>query len=229
MLVQMPTFKPSLPLSRLFVIGSFAALFPALYPSAWASLLNRLRLRLHRMESRALVVVARYLRRKPPSGWFDGLQQSLTSESTNSVDQDPATWKAAFIFQEQHELLLPYPPIHDDTEGIAAFDDLVRRGYIKGDELILNLGGGAFDGPARWLEAKFPATRVMTADPWRRTAEHNRAVQAGVEADGGVDIVMSVPTPARSTLLKLPSLQPLEYLLYFPQLFRRMRRCRCSM
>lgn len=130
--------------------------------------------------------------RPRPARWFSGLQQRLTSEATNTVDTDPNAFTGATVYQAQHELALPYPPIHDDTEAIAGLLDLVDQRMVKAGDLVLNLGGGAFDGGPRWLEARVPGTKVITADPFRRTEAHNLAVQEQVASAGGADAVVSI-------------------------------------
>ena len=133
--------------------------------------------------------------------WFDGLQQRITSASTNSVDQDPSSWSGPAVYDPPTNIQLPFPSIPDNTEGIAGLEDLVRLGVLSPKRgatkdtglLVLNLGGGAFDGPATWLEIALGAgTVVLTADPFRRSEAHNLDVQHTVEANGGADVVLSI-------------------------------------
>lgn len=124
--------------------------------------------------------------------WFASLQQSITSELTNTEDKDPSSFNGPPIFQTNHNLPLPYPPIVDDTEAISGLIDLVKNGYVKPGQSVLNLGGGAFDGGPKWLEQQVPKLKVMTADPFRRSSEHNISVQAQIESLGGVDVVISI-------------------------------------
>jgi hypothetical protein len=124
--------------------------------------------------------------------WFGGLQQKITSAATNSVDAEPATYSGPTVYMDKHDLPLPYPAIADDTESISGFVDLVKMGLVKKGELVVNLGGGAFDGGPRWLAQQVPGVTVLTADPFRRPAAHNAAVQAQVEEAGGADVVASI-------------------------------------
>lgn len=129
--------------------------------------------------------------------WFEGVasSQSITSAATNSDDQDVQKYEGPTIYQDKHELALPYPPISDATEGIAAFESLFKLGVFRDCEgaVVLNLGGGAFDHGPKWLEERVPTVKVLTADPFCRSYEHNRSVQAVVESStDGVEIVLSI-------------------------------------
>lgn len=124
--------------------------------------------------------------------WFASLQQELTSAATNTVDTDPAKYAGPTIYQASHGLPLPYPAISDESEAIPGMADLVVLSLVRQGDLVLNLGGGAFDGGPRWLEQQLSGVRVLTADPFRRAAEHNAAVQAAVVAAGGANVVVSI-------------------------------------
>lgn len=128
--------------------------------------------------------------------WFEGLasNQRITSASTNSDDQEAQKYEGPTVYQEKHELSLPYPSICDTTEGIAAFENLYKLGVFRDcNGIVLNLGGGVFDHGPSWLEERVPAVKVLTADPFCRSYEHNRSVQATIEGStNGVEIVLSI-------------------------------------
>ncbi|CAK0808652.1 unnamed protein product [Prorocentrum cordatum] len=97
-------------------------------------------------------------------------------------------------------LPLPYPTILDNTEGAAAFADVLellpeaRPG--QGRLLVLDVGAGRSAEPQRFLEAACGARRpagclVVAADPYNRGEEENLAAQRAVEAAGGADAVTS--------------------------------------
>jgi len=168
----------------------------ALQPAPLLAVVRLLRSVCNAIEKRALATLASQL--PVPALWFDGLQQELTSAATNPefMDVDPAKYTGATVYQAEHDLPLPYPPIPDDTEGFAGLEDLAlilgkRPPRIGHASVVLNLGGGGYDGPAHWFAAKTGCI-VHTADPWRRPAKHNEAVQRAVEAAGGADVVASV-------------------------------------
>ena len=128
--------------------------------------------------------------------WFEGAEsnQVITSAATNSEDRGILDYNGPNIYQESHELSLPYPKIADTTEGIAAFENLYNLGVFQNcTGLVLNLGGGAYDDGPQWLEKRVPGVKVLTADPFCRSKEHNRSVQDIVEGSlAGVEIVMSI-------------------------------------
>ena len=164
---------------------------------------------LQKAELASLRQLAAAQKKRPGQPWFAGLQQQLTSAATNTVDTDPAAYTGPTVYQGEHDLPLPYPPIADDTEAISGFVDLVKLKLAKPGELVLNLGGGAFDGGPRWLEQQVPGVRVLTADPFRRSAAHNTKVQAFVEGEGGAHVVasISVLVSSRRTIEPALSLQ----------------------
>lgn len=176
--------------SALIIVAIVAALHPGC--SLW--LVRSLRGALDRLERYALAALVRRSS-SASEKWFGGLQQRLTSAATNTVDADALTYAGATIYQSTHTLQLPYLPIADDTEGIAGLEDVAHIVQLirpSGHRcLVLNLGGGAFDGPATWLSERTGCT-VHTADPFRRDAAHNEAVQSAVEAAGGADVVASI-------------------------------------
>ena len=131
-------------------------------------------------------------KRRDEGPWFSGLQQRLTSAATNSLDIDPMAYTGPTVYQADHSMALPYPPIADDTEAISGFVDLVKLQLAKPGQLVLNLGGGAYDGGPNWLTQQISGVRVVTADPFRRTAQHNDEVQAFVEGEGGAHVVASI-------------------------------------
>jgi hypothetical protein len=128
----------------------------------------------------------------PHGPWWLGLKQSLDSAATNTVDIDPSQYTGPTIYHADTALPLPYPPIVDDTEAISGFVDLVNNQWVKPGDLVLNLGGGAFEGGPKWLAQQVPDVTVLTADPFRRSEAANVAVQAQVEAAGGADVVASI-------------------------------------
>eukprot|EP00039_Didymoeca_costata_P025761 m.14184 g.14184 ORF g.14184 m.14184 type:complete len:268 (+) comp5031_c0_seq1:67-870(+) len=121
----------------------------------------------------------------PTGYWFEGIQQSPTSESTNTVESKspiPICYKADPTME------LPYPDIHDDTEGVPAFDSMNIPSGVK---VFVDVGGGAFNSAKEFLEKKHNL-KAYVVDPFRRSASHNKQAQAEIEANGGADMVSSV-------------------------------------
>jgi len=124
--------------------------------------------------------------------WWSTQRQQIKSAATNTNNAEPNTYTWGTVYQENHDFLLPYPSIVDDTESIAGMVDLVRNGWVKPGAIVLNLGGGRFDVGPIWIENQVSNIKVLTADPFRRTVEHNLSVQTEIEAAGGADVVMSI-------------------------------------
>jgi hypothetical protein len=79
----------------------------------------------------------------------------------------------------------------DGTEGPTAFVNLSLN--IKRPTMWVDVGGGASDKAAAYMEERFPFwLQFRTVDPYNRTPEHNAAVQQEVEARGGADMVSSM-------------------------------------
>lgn len=141
--------------------------------------------------------------------WFSAVNdrsQDLTSASTNTVDQDPSSYTGPTVYSYDGPPTLWHTLIADNTEGIAAFDTLVQNGEISTGSIVLNLGGGAFDGPSEWLRGQVEDVQILVADPFRRTSRHNTAVQEELESGGGADVVVSASV--------LNVVQPLEQRLH---------------
>jgi len=79
----------------------------------------------------------------------------------------------------------------DLTEGPNAFANLSLK--IKRPMLWVDVGSGASDKAATYMEERFPFwLRFLSVDPYNRTPEHNAWVQKEVEANGGADMVSSM-------------------------------------
>jgi len=91
---------------------------------------------------------------------------------------------------------LPYPVIRDQTEGIAAFGDVLpllpppRSG--RSELLLLDVGGGRSNAGKRFLEASVPRVRVEAVDPYNRSEAENLAAEKVVEEADGADVVTSM-------------------------------------
>lgn len=144
----------------------------------------------HRIEVLALAHLVRCTGSSGP--WWSSQYQQINSAATNTNDTEPNNYTWGTVYQEDHDFLLPYPPIADDTESISGMVDLVRNGWVKPSAIVLNLGGGRFDGAPRWIANQVPNIKILTADPFQRTMEHNLAVQTEIEAAGGADVVISI-------------------------------------
>lgn len=135
--------------------------------------------------------------------WFYDIIQPITSAATNTIDVSAASWTGPPTYGPPRGCsVLPYPDIVDNTEGIGAAAHVFKmRGFCRADDdgdnetpvLVLDLGGGQFDGVPNWLfEQSQGGIEVLVADPFNRSQEHNLAVQDVVESNGGADVVLSV-------------------------------------
>ena len=133
--------------------------------------------------------------------WFRGIeqQQAISSASTNTIDVSAETWSGPPVYGPPEGAALPFPDIVDNTEGIGAAAHVLSIGGFTGrgggggeggeggeggggddDDrvLVLDLGGGQFDGVPNWLAAQSGGKIVtLVADPFNRSKEHNRAGQ----------------------------------------------------
>ena len=70
----------------------------------------------------------------------------------------------------------------------AGYNELKKRGEIKDNELIVDIGGGKFDNLVE--DAAKEGATVKVYDPFNRTPEHNAAVVNEIK-DGQADMAMS--------------------------------------
>lgn len=113
--------------------------------------------------------------------------QQITS--TNTVEEDWVQWKAPKVYRHTAEKSIAYPDIHDNTEGIAGFCDLP---IPKGAKLLIDIGGGKYDGGKAWLEHKYLGLNVLVVDPFCRTKTHNELCKQILNEKGGADVATSI-------------------------------------
>jgi hypothetical protein len=111
--------------------------------------------------------------------------QQITS--TNPIEEEWVQWKAPKIYRHTPINSLPFPDIHDNTEGIAGFYDLP---IPEGAKFLVDIGG-KYDGKA-WLERKYPGLNVLVVDPFRRTQTHNTLCRQFLIEKGGADVATSI-------------------------------------
>ena len=100
------------------------------------------------------------------------------------------------VYHPPHNTPMPYPEIVDYTEFIAAFTDIVDM-LPPSTKLIVDIGSGPCDNQAEWVEAWWAdryasPIKMLSADPFARSAQHNLMVQASVEKAGGADVATSM-------------------------------------
>lgn len=117
----------------------------------------------------------------------DNYSQEITSESTNSVEEDWKTWSSPKSYAPNCVGI--YPHILDNTEGIAGFADLP---IPRDSKLLVDIGGGKFDSSKLWLESKYPGMTVLVMDPFRRNRKHNEECQQLIVEKGGADVATSI-------------------------------------
>ena len=113
-----------------------------------------------------------------------------TPESTlhvckiSTIDVDAASWTAPPSYGAPEGSTLPYPLVVDNTEGIgAAAHVLAIHGFgadVGADAepvLVVDLGGGQFDGVPDWCSTHAPHCTVLIADPFQRIPDHNEQVR----------------------------------------------------
>lgn len=139
--------------------------------------------------------------------------QCITSAATNSVNSHSV--EPTLYEKEGH------PDILDNTEGSAAFADLIETiqslqqewreerdsgdggSNDKGVFRILDLGGGQYDHNTHYLQSQIPDCTMMVMDPYQRSKEHNQSVHNTII--DGVNVVTSM-----SVLNILPSVDDIE-------------------
>ena len=117
-----------------------------------------------------------------------------TPESTlhvckiSTIDVDAASWTAPPSYGAPEGSTLPYPLVVDNTEGIgAAAHVLAIHGFgadVGADAepvLVVDLGGGQFDGVPDWCSTHAPHCTVLIADPFQRTPDHNEQVRTACQ------------------------------------------------
>lgn len=136
--------------------------------------------------------------------WFGvASMQKVSSASTAPTDQGtslleqvfPQTLSTKQVFKPPPGQKLPYPDIPDNTEGAAAFADvldLLPTSPSGRSPILLDIGGGRSNAPKRFIEAAKPGWRVVVADPYNRPEAENAAAQRAVEEGGGADVVTSM-------------------------------------
>ena len=110
-------------------------------------------------------------------------------KETNTVEEDWVQWKAPKVYRHTAENSLAFPDIHDNTEGIAGFYDLP---IPNGAKLLIDIGGGKYDGGKAWLEHKYPGLNVLIVDPFCRTKTHNELCKQILTEKGGADVATSI-------------------------------------
>lgn len=125
-------------------------------------------------------------------GWWNfGLEeQTTTSGCTNTTKSEGAITYKWLEYKGDSTSNLPFPDIVDNTEGIGAFEGIVHLFPQKA--LVLDVGGGQFDTNAEWVMKRRPDVKMLVADPFNRTKEHNLEVQRVVEGNAGAHVVTSI-------------------------------------
>ena len=145
------------------------------------------------LKATALTALAAAISAEPPTpSWFSTLSgsggQTITSAATNTIDVDAASWTAPPSYGAPEGSTLPYPLVVDNTEGIgAAAHVLAIHGFgadVGADAepvLVVDLGGGQFDGVPDWCSTHAPHCTVLIADPFQRTPDHNEQVRTACQ------------------------------------------------
>ena len=89
--------------------------------------------------------------------WFDDLKQKISGSTSNTVDENKRKWKNPPVLKSNLSSFV-YPDIQDNTEGIAAFHDLVP--FIPPTYIWLDVGGGSNNSNCQWMENKFPQVKM---------------------------------------------------------------------
>lgn len=132
-----------------------------------------------------------------PPWWEHGLEmQEVDSKANADVpDHDITNYKGPTVYKyEEYKkpsdpTFLPYTDVVDNTESIAAFEDVLH--LMPKEGLLVDIGGGRYDSATKWVESK-TSMNMMVADPFNRPVEHNKEVQASVAKHGGADMVTSM-------------------------------------
>lgn len=117
------------------------------------------------------------------------MSQKLSSSASNTLEENWQHWSHPVRYVNPNPSDFPLPDIYDNTEGIGGYHDL----YIPSTaRTLLDVGGGKFDGPCRWMEANHPQIKMHVIDPFSRSKQHNCQVQKMITEIGGADIVTSI-------------------------------------
>lgn len=147
--------------------------------------------------------------------WFDYIKV----DKKNKIKQENPPYinskNARILDYSRFIKNIPFSPILDNTEGIAAFQDLF---FWSNSTILLDIGCGKnYRDIKRWIEKISLRLRYFGVDPYECTKEHNERVQCIVEANGGVDIVtsMSVLNTIPSCRERLRHIQLVYSLLHY--------------
>lgn len=143
----------------------------------------------------AFIFGTRSVRAFEDSPWFSAVSKQQFSSRTTSLPPT-ATQRDSKIYIPPVGLPLPYPSINDNTEGAAAFRDILELlpEPLPGHSelLLLDVGGGRSDAGKRFLQTAKPRCRVVVADPYNRSETENAATQHAIEDAGGADVATSM-------------------------------------
>jgi hypothetical protein len=118
---------------------------------------------------------------------FDGAASSLPAEYETSEN-----WKPKYFTECLQVGQATYPPINDNTEGVAAFYDLPASLFTNVTSVV-NIGCGTSDAPIRWVLKNHPAVlTALSMDPFHRSADHNLSTQKVILDMHGVDMATSM-------------------------------------
>jgi hypothetical protein len=136
-----------------------------------------------------------------PSYWFEDMGSDVSGANSSILEEDFAVWTGPKVYTFNADTFptaahLPYSAITDNTEGIAAFHDILfTDGSIVGD-----FGGGASDGPFVYMKNTYPQMKFFVLDPIHRDYNSNVLNQRHIMQSGGVDFAT-----AMSVLNVIPS------------------------
>ena len=139
-----------------------------------------------------------------PFWWEHGLEMQACDSTANADVQghDISNYKGPTVYKYKEykkssdpddsstSSALPYADVVDNTESIAAFEDILE--LIPEDAFLVDVGGGQYDSASKWVERQKSSVSMMVADPFNRPIEHNKKVQEEVAKRGGADLVTSM-------------------------------------
>ena len=125
-----------------------------------------------------------------------GARKALDTAKRVEVDPTALGSMGGNIRLKPKENIWSYPEqLYDSAETSinvskkpAGYNELKKRGEIKDNELIVDIGGGKFDNLVE--DAAKEGATVKVYDPFNRTPEHNAAVVNEIK-DGQADMAMS--------------------------------------
>lgn len=125
-------------------------------------------------------------------------EEIRSAGTTNTATEEISIQKLEDIKQNLYDF--QYTPctdndgtIYDNTEGLAAFVDLLRNGHFSqtgSDRMILDIGGGSSDNQANFM--RLFGYRFEVYDPYNRNTQHNDNALKLARENGGADIVTSM-------------------------------------